>query len=104
MEQRENVYVCQKCGGLTVTVDIDEGVTPFMLKCRASGKEGDCDGFAQSSFYPSGPRPPHIPSPSWEWFKPTGKDYKKLSRAMKEHVDAGGLDIRRRGGVGDGKS
>ena len=43
-DSKINVYVCQKCGGLTVTVDVDEGVTPFMLGCRATGKESDCDG------------------------------------------------------------
>jgi hypothetical protein len=101
-EQRENVYTCQKCGGFTVTVDVDEGVTPFMLRCRASGREGDCDGTAYSAMYPEGPRPKHIPPPAWEWFKPTGSEYRKLSAAMKEHVDRGGLDIRKRK-VSDGK-
>jgi hypothetical protein len=95
-ELRENVYTCPKCKGMTVTVDIDEGVTPMFLNCRASGREGDCDGMAVSAMYPKGPRPPHVPAPAWEWFKPTGKDYARLSPAMKEHVDAGGLDIRKR--------
>lgn len=94
-ESRENVYTCKKCGGYTVTVDVNEGVTPFILRCRASGKEGDCDGDAYSAMYPDGPRPARIPPPAWEWFKPTGSEYNKLSRAMKEHVDRGGLDIRR---------
>jgi hypothetical protein len=93
---KENVYTCQKCGGFTVTIDVDEGVTPFMLKCRASGREGDCDGFAMSAMYPKGTRPPHIPAPAWEWFKPTGDYYDSLPPAMKEHVDNGGLDIRKR--------
>lgn len=93
---RENVYTCPKCRGYTVTVDVDEGVTPFLLDCRASGREADCDGMARSAMYPQGPRPAHIPEPAWEWFKPTGKAYKRLSPAMKDHVDRGGLDIRRR--------
>ena len=95
-EPRENVYTCPKCHGFTVTVDVDEGVTPMFLKCRASGSEGDCDGNAVSAMYPKGPRPSYVPAPSWEWFKPTGKAYKKLSPAMKDHVDRGGLDIRKR--------
>src|SRR5882724_11753926 len=93
---RINVYVCPKCDGYTVTIDIHVGVTPFMLRCRASGKEGDCDGMAESSLYPEGPPPPWIPDPSWEWFKPVGSEYRKLSRDMKEHVDKGGLDLRKR--------
>jgi hypothetical protein len=36
------------------------------------------------------------PIPKWEWFKPIGSEYNKLSRDMKEHVDKGGLDIRRK--------
>jgi hypothetical protein len=92
---RENVYTCPKCKGYTVTIDIDEGVTPFMLRCRANG-ENVCDGMATSSFYPQGPRPADIPPPSWEWYKPTGREYRNLSKGMKEHVDKGGLDIRAR--------
>jgi hypothetical protein len=90
---RINIYVCEKCGGNTVTIDIHEGCTPFMLDCRASGKEGDCDGMAQSSFYRVSPL---SPEPQWEWFKPIEEDYDSLSPAMRQHVDDGGLDIRRR--------
>src|SRR5208283_312208 len=81
---RVNVYTCAKCGGYTVTIDIHEGVTPFMLRCRASGREGDCDGPAYSAFYPKGPKPAYIPDPAWEWFTPIGSEYNKLSRGMKE--------------------
>lgn len=91
-----HIYTCQKCGKHTVTVDIHEGVTPFMLRCRASGREGDCDGMAESSFYLRGPKPAWIPEPGWEWFTPTGSEYHKLSEEMKDHVDMGGLDLRRR--------
>jgi hypothetical protein len=92
----KNVYTCQKCGGKTITLDLAEGVTPFMLGCRASGNEFECDGFAQSAMY----RIPHdTPEHGWEWFRPVGSEYRKLSRAMKEHVDNGGLDIRKRADV-----
>lgn len=93
---RVNVYVCQKCGGYTVTIDIHEGITPFMIRCRASGKEGDCSGMAESSFYPKGKLPAHIQPPAWEWFKPIGSEYKKLNRVMRKHVDKGGLDLRKK--------
>ena len=90
---RKNIYTCEKCGGITVTIDVDEGVTPFMLRCRASSNEADCDGYAQSSMYrvPQGPSP----EPKWEWFRPTGIEYRKLSREMRDHVDKGGLDLRK---------
>lgn len=92
---RENVYTCQECKGYTVTIDVDAGVTPFLLKCRAKG-DGMCDGMAVSSFYPKGPRPDHIPAPAWEWYRPAGKDYENLSSEMKKHIDKGGLYIRSR--------
>ena len=57
MKGEENVYVCQKCGGLTVTLDRDQGTTPFMIGCRASGKEGDCDPPARKCGAPSRPGP-----------------------------------------------
>lgn len=125
-DPRINVYVCQKCGGHTVTVDVDEGVTPFMIGCHA--KETDvhpaesgnkafeelldrelgvriksknllkvkCDGMAESSFYPRGPRPPWIGEPKWEWYKPDPDEVSKMSRSAQEHVGKGGLLMRRR--------
>lgn len=89
---RKNIYTCRKCGGKTVTIDVDEGVTPFMLGCRASGQEDDCDGLAESSFYRV---PADAPAADWEWFKPEGAEYRKLNKAMRDHVDNGGLDIRK---------
>lgn len=125
-EPRINVYVCQKCGGHTVTVDVDEGVTPFMIGCHA--KEADvhpaesgskafeellerdlgvriksrnllkvkCDGMAHSSFYPRGPRPSWIGEPKWEWYKPSVEESEKMSSGARRHVEKGGLLMRRR--------
>ena len=122
-EPRINVYVCQKCGGYTVTVDVDEGVTPFMIGCHARefephpaeagqrafaealAKEGvrvkerlklRCDGMAYSSFYPRGPKPKHIGEPKWEWYKPEQGEFSELSRSALEHVAKGGLLLRKR--------
>lgn len=93
--ERVNVYVCPVCAGYTVTIDIHRGVTPFMLGCRASGRPGDCGGMAESSFYPKGTQPAHIPPPSWEWYTPSDAEYRRLNRDMREHVDKGGLMIRK---------
>jgi hypothetical protein len=84
-----NVYTCATCGGETVTIDVDDGVTPFMLGCRA--KDG-CRGMAQSSFYR-----PHAGrgEPAWEWYRPTPKAIRKMSPGMQKHVVMGGLDIRK---------
>jgi len=92
-EPRVNVYTCQKCGAYTVTVDVDYGVTPFMLKCRTT--EG-CEGFGHSSFYPTGPKPVRIPEPSWEWYKPSEQEASTLDPQTLDHVELGGLILRPR--------
>jgi hypothetical protein len=94
---RINVYVCQECHGNTVTVDVDVGVTPFFLGCKKLG----CNGMAQSSFYPKGPKPAHIPNPDWEWYKPTLKQAKRKESKYPgtlDHVQRGGLLLRQRTG------
>jgi len=99
---RENVYICETCAGHTVTVDVDEGVTPFMIQCRAKDLSTDiaiipgCKGMAYSEMYPKGPRPEHISPPKWEWYKPTPDEFEKLSEEMKNHIYRGGLNIRSR--------
>lgn len=50
-----------------VTVDIDEGVTPFMEICEK------CKGDMHSSFY----RCPQNLIPTHEWYKPTLEQLKK---------------------------
>lgn len=87
----ENVYTCEECGGFTSTIDVDEGVTPFMILCRA---RPDCHGWAQSAMYPKGPRPPRIPAPAWEWYKPGADEMLTLSPANLGHVKQGGLLLR----------
>jgi hypothetical protein len=100
IEPRLNVYTCRKCKRHTVTVDVDEGVTPFLIQCR-QGPRRRCTGMAVSSFYPRGPKPPHIGEPQWEWYKPSDEQLNKLYFGdvldqMREHVEKGGLDLRAR--------
>lgn len=87
-----NAYKCEACGGLIITQDIEEGVTPFLLPCVATS---GCMGMMKSACY-RGPLggPDAIPlRPHYVWRKPTPKEYAKLSKQMKHHVDQGGLDI-----------
>jgi hypothetical protein len=104
---KKNAYQCRKCGKYTITVDVDEGVTPMLLGCRADGSlEPTCEGQAVSMFYPPEPWPDDVPTePQFEWFRPTGAEYDALSPEMKEHVDKGGLDLRVKvsGGVDRGE-
>lgn len=80
-----NVYVCQKCRQGVVTIDRDEGATPFLIRCVSSK---GCDGMAQSELYSV----PQDLNPSYEWRRPTKTEYYKLDKATRaEHVDRGGL-------------
>lgn len=102
---RINVYVCEyNCNN--VTVDVDHGVTPFMIKCRRKStpqrpiaqkyldENGECIGTARSCFYPMEPKPAHIPDPTHEWFKPD--TFEGLHPDEIDHVKRGGLLLRER--------
>ncbi len=84
-----NAYSCDRCRQTIITIHVDDGVTPMMLACRA---KKDCRGTMRSGFYkePESSRP----DATHEWYKPVGVEFDALSRAMKDHVERGGLDIR----------
>jgi hypothetical protein len=92
-ETRKNIYTCPK-GHHTVTVDVDDGVTPFMLRCRQKDDDGkhNCTEMARSHMYRLTPIEQAM-EPEYEWFKPLS--LKGLSREMKEHVKKGGLELRK---------
>ena len=85
--KRVNSYRCDTCGKDTVTIDRDEGVTPFILGCRVTA---GCSGMGTSAMY----KPGEKRRPTHEWFSPNEQERKRLSRGMLEHVIRGGLDIR----------
>lgn len=109
-----NIYTCTNCLGQIVTIDRVDGTTPFMIGCRVHPDDAKllsnedqltieqlrskidklkCRGEMYSSFYVV-PNPP--PKPTWEWYKPTGLEYKRLPKINREqHVDRGGLLLRR---------
>ena len=87
MRDKKNIYTCKICGKYIVTIDMDEGVTPMFLNCRATR---DCHGTMVSHMY----RVPQNIDPDWEWHKPI--DLSGLSPDMREHVELGGLCIRRK--------
>jgi len=89
---RKNGYTCQVCKKTIVTLDVDEGTTPFMLMCRATD---GCDGIMLSGFYTIPQTLPH----QYEWFKPVSDT--GYSPEMVEHLRKGGLDLRK---VGETKS
>lgn len=94
-QPKENFYSCHKCKKYWATVDVDVGVTPYMISCLTP----NCGGLAESHFYPRGQKPAHIASPDFEWFKPTLKWAKRKEKDAPgtiAHVENGGLMIRPR--------
>ena len=88
-----NVYVCDTCKHNVVTVDRDEGVTPFMTSCTECGKP------AYSCFY----KVPQDLTPTIEWYKPTDQELAAMKSEpeledLVDHVKKGGLMTREIGG------
>lgn len=55
---RINVYTCDECNKSIATVDIDEGVTPFMIGCKTHTP--GCRGTMKSHMYPKGVDPKYV--------------------------------------------
>lgn len=81
---RLNVYICKK-NHKTVTIDKHVGVTPYMMNC----KQENCTEMSSSSCYDV----PKFLFPTYEWYKP--KSLKNLSKWEKQHVEKGGLSLRK---------
>ena len=89
-QHKRNAYTCKKCGGRTITIDLVTGVTPFMIRCRASD-DTDCVGMAVSSMYRIDQRTPV----AWGWYLPGKVELQSMSPETVEHVKRGGLLPRR---------
>ncbi|KQW22131.1 hypothetical protein ASC80_01670 [Afipia sp. Root123D2] len=83
---KKNIYVCDACHGHIVTIDVDAGVTPFMINCRAHPR---CKGTMRSSMYRVFDQDM---AASHEWYRPTPDDC--LRPGEIEHVLKGGLLLR----------
>lgn len=84
---RKNVYMCRACGHGFVSIDLDEGVTPFMTSCLNPG----CNGHAQSFMYGAPQTLLDAFPPAIEWYKPTFSERKKLPAGARHHCEKGGL-------------
>lgn len=88
-----NAYRCDKCRGEIVTVNLVDGVTPFMVDCRAKWP-GTCEGMAKSSFY----RIDQASPAGWGWYRPDETELARLEAlhpGVRQHVEAGGLLLRK---------
>lgn len=84
---KKNIYVCEACHGHIVTVDADEGVTPFLTPCCVTK---GCKGMMKSSLYRVFDQ---SIAPSHEWFRPHPDA--RFSPSGMEHVSRGGLLLRK---------
>lgn len=84
--EKINAWDCPECGKPTVTVERVEGVTPFMLGCRATP---GCKGMGRSRFY----RNVDGLTPTHEWIRKSVKWAKRKGPWMLDHVEQGGLVI-----------
>ena len=96
----KNAYYCETCGGYTVVIHRDDGVTPMFLACRAAGEVETCQGRAVSMMYRDiDSAPANVPKePAWEWVKPSKsrvRRIKKRNPAFAEHLERGGLELRK---------
>lgn len=86
----KNAYTCDTCNKRIVSVNLHEGVTPFLIGCRANWP-GHCMGTAQSEFYGIDQTLPA----EWGWYRPDEAEMAGLDPATKQHVERGGLLLRK---------
>lgn len=98
--EKRNAYFCKSCRKVTITVDVDEGVTPMFIPCF------HCKNEMANSFMYQLPgclrfdftNGINILPADLEWYKPDDQEIAKLSYGQKEHVLHGGLLSRNRTG------
>lgn len=84
---KKNRYTCQTCGHQFVTVDRDDGTTPFMCGCQKAG----CKGMAQSELY----RVDQSLTATHEWYRAGAAEARGMKPHFRQHHDMGGLFLRR---------
>lgn len=81
---RINAYDCSNCDYQIITIDRDEGTTPFMITCPK------CKEMAMSNFY----RVAQNLAPTHEFYRPNQEEYDTLLGEEKEYIGKGGLILR----------
>ena len=97
LKGQRNKYVCEKCGGEFITVNLVDGVTPYTLECRANWPE-ICSGLARSQFY----RIDQTTPAGWGWYRPDGVELERLEQlhpGTKDYVKNGCLILRKLDGA-----
>lgn len=81
-------YYCDRCGREFITIDRDEGTTPFITSCQ---NEDPCTGSAYSQLY----RIDQSLTPTHEWYRATDDEAMKMKLHSREHHGMGGLFLRK---------
>lgn len=102
-----NFYRCSTCHAFYVTVDVNEGCTPFKISCMdrpivingVPGRKGDCKGVMHSAFYPDPKNWPDIAPrvAEGEWYAPPRSErmrLKKKNPRLFAYVQDGGMLLR----------
>lgn len=88
---RKNIYVCDTCQYSFITIDLDNGIPPYMSSCQ---RPVACQGMAKSKFYTIDQGLPA----EYGWYKPD-KDELVLLEAIfsgtKSYVERGGLVLKK---------
>jgi hypothetical protein len=98
--ERRNAYFCKKCRKVTITVDIDAGVTPAFIGCphchksMASSFMYQIPGCMYFGEFENGKM--SILPADYEWYKPNEKETLNLRKGEADHVFKGGLLMRKR--------
>lgn len=89
MKGKKNAYSCSGCGNLIITIDLDEGVTPFSISCLETGTKCKAPMFSAMYQVDQTLRPTH------QWYKPSKQETSFMSLGMQEHIKMGGLALRK---------
>lgn len=85
---RKNLYLCETCGHGFVSIDLDEGVAPFMSPCL------NCAAMAHSMQYCAPQAMLADMTPAVEWYRPNSRAFARARPALKAHIEQGGLVAR----------
>jgi hypothetical protein len=91
-----NAYKCNTCLKCVLTVDMDRGVTPMFMGCKAT--EG-CNGTSNSAGYPkTSPPLESLDRPKYEWYRPEANALGLFheDQQVDEYIRRGGLLLRKK--------
>ena len=86
-QYKKNLYVCEVCDLHIITIDRDNGTTPYLMGCQTEL----CNALMRSRVY----RIDQAWMPSHEWYKPSEEETAKQNPAIKQHIEFGGLLLRK---------